>query len=216
MACGDNEPEQRKAFMAFLQTRIIDKPGVHVPKPNDADIKSFGPYTAHSAVITGFTSNPEMTGLGAKMQQVTQRVSITSIQDLVDNRGALRSVKDDLTKLTEAMNRELAKTNVERAALKQPDDLKAVYDKAFEKDVLAPVRGFNETVPLVVNIAEAALKLGDYVDVNRSKVTMQGKSVSGKDPKTARELDILVKNLSAQAPRFQEAQRRLRMTLQGN
>ena len=31
-ACGDKEPEQRAAFTQFLQTRIIDKPGVRVPQ----------------------------------------------------------------------------------------------------------------------------------------------------------------------------------------
>ena len=30
VAC-DDEPAERKAFIAFLQTRIIDKPGLHVP-----------------------------------------------------------------------------------------------------------------------------------------------------------------------------------------
>ena len=33
--CGDDEPKQRKAFIEFLQTRIVDKPGVHVPRLND-------------------------------------------------------------------------------------------------------------------------------------------------------------------------------------
>ena len=31
-ACGSKEPEQRAAFTQFLQTRIVDKPGVRVPK----------------------------------------------------------------------------------------------------------------------------------------------------------------------------------------
>jgi hypothetical protein len=215
-ACGDNEPEQRKAFIAFLQTRIVDRPGVRVPRLTDEEVKTFGPYVGHFNVMRGFTDNPEMTDIAKQMQQVTQRVSITSMQDLVDNRGALRSVKDDLGKLTEAMNRELAKTNAERAALKQPDDLKAVYDKAFEKNVLAPGRSFSETVPMVIDIAEAGVKLGDYVDANRGKVTLQGKTVTGKDTKTVRELDILVKNLAAQAPKFQDAQRRLRVVLTGS
>jgi hypothetical protein len=215
-ACGDNEPEQRKAFIEFLQTRIVDKPGVHVPRLTGDEKKSFGPYVDHFAVITAFTDNPEMVAVGAKMQSVAQRVSLNSVQDLVDHRAELKSVKDDLAKMTETMNRELAKTVAARAALKQPDDLKAIYDKAFDKDAQAPVRGFNETVPLVIDIAEAALKLGDYIDANRGKVTIQGRSVGGRDPQTAREVDILVKNLAAQGPKFQDAQRRLRIVLQGS
>jgi hypothetical protein len=215
-ACGDNEPEQRKAFIAFLQTRIVDKAGVHVPRLTDDEKKSFGPYVDHFAVITAFTDNPEMTGLAKPMQQLIQGVSLNSIQGLVDNRTTLRTVKGDIGKLMVAMNKTLADTIKQRDGLKQPDDLKAVYDKAFEKDVLAPARGFNETVPLVIDIADAALKLGDYIDANRGKVTIQGQSVGGKDAKTAREVDILVKNLAAQAPKFQDAQRRLRIVLQGS
>lgn len=214
--CGDNEPEQRKAFIAFLQTRIVDKPGVHVPKLTDDEATAFGPYVAQFNVISNFTNNPEMESVGKQMQQATQSVSISTIQQLVDNRATLRSVKEDLGKMTVAMNSALANTLKERDALKQPDDLKRVYDKAFEKDVLAPVRGFNETVPLVVGIAEAGLKLADYIDANRSKVIIQGRNVGGKDPKTAQEVDNLVKNLGAQAPKFQDAQRRLRVVLTGS
>jgi hypothetical protein len=215
-ACGDKEPEQRKAFIVFLQTRIVDKPGVHVPKLTGDEVSAFGPYVAHFNVISSFTNNPEMESIAKQMQQVTQRVSLNSIQDLVNNRAALRSVKDDLGKMTVAMNSALASTMKEHDGLKQPDDLRPVYDKAFEKDVLAPVRGFNETVPLVVDIAEATLKLADYVDANRSKVTIQGKAVGGKDARTQREIDNLVKDLSAQGPKFQEAQRRLRVVLTGS
>jgi hypothetical protein len=215
-ACGDKEPEQRKTFIEFLQVRILERPGVRVPKLTDEEASKFGPYAGHFNVMRGFTDNPEMTGLAKQMQQVTQRVSLNSVQELVDNRGALRSVKDDLGKLTVAMNKALADTLKERDGLKQPDDLKVVYDKAFEKNVLGPARSFNETVPMVVDIAEAGIKLADYVEANRSKVTMQGKTVSGKDAKTQRELDNLVKNLAATAPKFQDAQRRLRIVLQGS
>jgi hypothetical protein len=215
-ACGDKEPEQRKAFIAFLQKRIVDRPGVHVPTLTDEEVNAVGPYVGHYNVVRSFTNNPDMEGVAKQMAQVTQRVSLNSIQDLVDNRAALRSVKDDLGKLTVAMNSNLEKTIRERDSLKQPDDLKPVYDKTFEKNVLAPVRAFNETVPLVVGIAEAALKLADYIDANRSKVTIQDKSVGGKDARTQREIDNLVKNLSAQAPKFQDAQRRLRVVLTGS
>src|SRR3954466_16238353 len=90
-ACGDNEPEQRKAFITFLQTRIVDKPGVHVPKLTDDELGRFGPYAAHYNVIRDFTSNPEMEGIGKQVGQVTQRVRLTSVRGLVYNRPTFRS-----------------------------------------------------------------------------------------------------------------------------
>jgi hypothetical protein len=215
-ACGDDEPKQRSDFTTFLRERVLDKPGVRAPKLTDEEVKKFGVYVAHYNVIRSFTNNPEMESIAKQMQQVTQRVSLNSVQDLVDNRGALRSVKDDLGKITVAMNKVLADTIKERDALKQPDDLKAVYDKAFDKDVVEPARAFNETVPLVIAIAESALTLAEYIDTNRSKLTIQGKAIGGKDAKTQREIDNLVKNLSSQGPKFQDAQRRLRIVLTGS
>jgi hypothetical protein len=114
------------------------------------------------------------------------------------------------------MNKLFAATNAARAALKQPDDLKAVFDKAYEKDVGAPVRGFNETIPIVMDIAAAALKLADYVDSHRSAVTVSARSVGSKDPQTAKDLDALVKNLTRLDPVFRDAQRRLGIVLQGS
>jgi hypothetical protein len=54
LAACDSEPTHRKAFIEFLQTRIVDKPGVHVPKPNAEQSAAFGPYAKHYEVITEF------------------------------------------------------------------------------------------------------------------------------------------------------------------
>ena len=54
VGCGDQAADQRKAFTAFLQTRIIDKPGIHVPQLSEDERKAFGPYVADYAIITTF------------------------------------------------------------------------------------------------------------------------------------------------------------------
>jgi Protein of unknown function (DUF3053) len=38
--CFDQEPAQRKAFIEFLQNRIINKPGLHIPMAKN--LQSFG------------------------------------------------------------------------------------------------------------------------------------------------------------------------------
>ena len=215
-ACGDTEADQRKAFIHFLQVFIVDKPGVHVPRPTDDDIKSFGPYAAHYAVIVNFTSNPQMMGVGAKMVQVTQKTSIHSIDELVAHRAEIKSVSADLAGLREAMNRELDKASAARDALRQPDDLKAVFDKVFDKDVAAPVNAFNEAIPLAVDIAATSVKLGDYIEAHRDRVVISGTSVAGKDAQTSKELNEFLKALTADGAKFQQAQQRLHTVLQGS
>ena len=55
-ACGDDEAAQRKTFIEFLQTRIIDKPGVHVPKLDSELEGKLGVYAKHYALIANFHS----------------------------------------------------------------------------------------------------------------------------------------------------------------
>jgi hypothetical protein len=213
--CGDSKPDQRKAFIHFLQTFIVDKPGVHVPKPTDDDIKSFGAYATHYAVIVNFASNPEMMNIGAKMTEVTRTTDIHSIEQLLAHRAEIRTVSADLGKLREAMNREFAKTTAARAALQQPDDLKAVFDTAFERDVAAPVRGFNDAIPIAVEIATTSANLGDYIDGHRNRVEISGTSIAGKDTQTNKDLNGFLKALVADGARFRDAQQRLNAVLQG-
>ena len=52
--CFDNEPAQRAAFVKFLQTRIIDKPGLHIPILSDKEIADLGPYADQYRIMNGF------------------------------------------------------------------------------------------------------------------------------------------------------------------
>ena len=56
--CND-EPAERKAFIEFLQTRIIDKPGLHVPHLTQEESASFGDYAKQYAIITDFNDGLE-------------------------------------------------------------------------------------------------------------------------------------------------------------
>src|ERR1700690_2693584 len=54
-ACFDNEPAQRAAFIKFLQTRIIDKPGLHIPILSDKETADLGPtYVDQYRIMSGF------------------------------------------------------------------------------------------------------------------------------------------------------------------
>lgn len=213
-ACGENEAEQRKAFIGFLQTQIVDKPGVHVPKLNDADTKAFGDYTKHYAVITDFVGDAGMMAMSKTMAEGLP--GMRSLQDLIDQRATVRKTGNDMGGLQRVMDEKFEKTKAARDALKQPDDLKVVYDAAFDKVIGAPVRGFREATPLAQTIAIAAANLGDYVAARGDSIRVVGTSLQTKDKKTQSEIDALVNVLNANAPKFNEAQRKLRIVLQGS
>ena len=54
--CGDNEAMQRKAFIEFLQSRIVAKPEIHLPKLTADETAAFGDYAKHYAVIADFNT----------------------------------------------------------------------------------------------------------------------------------------------------------------
>jgi len=213
-ACGDSEPEQRKAFMAFLQTRIVDRPGVHVPIANDEDIKAFGPYIAHYKVITDFVGDSKLTAMNKTMNDALP--ALRSFQDLIDKRAEVKVGGERLREAIKAADTRLAETEKARAALKQPDDLKKVYDAAFDKVITKPMQGFRETTPIALDIIDAAVKLADYMVAHRDTVKIVGTSPQATDRKTQEEVNALANALNANAPRMNEAQRRLRILLQGS
>jgi hypothetical protein len=213
-ACFDGEPEQRKAFINFLQTRVIDRPGVRIPNPSADEIKSIGPYAAHFKVITDFTGDAALTAMASKMSSGLPNLS--NIQSVIDNRDVLRKTNAEMGGLMRAMNEKYLATQKERDALKQPDDLKTVYDKAFDKTVTAPVNGFREAAPIAQAILEAAANLADYVVSHKDSVRITGGQVQATSTRAQTELAPLVNAISAQATKFNEAQRRLRTLLTGN
>lgn len=81
------KPTQRKAFIGFLQTQIVDRPGVHVPVLNAADNKAFGNYTAHYAVITDFVGDADMTAMLKKNERGAAAAAIDA--------GAGRAARHD-------------------------------------------------------------------------------------------------------------------------
>lgn len=105
----------------------------------------------------------------------------------------------------------LAETKNAHSSPRQPDDVKAVYDAVFDKVVTKPMQGFHDTTSIALDIIDAALKLADYMVAHGDKV----KIVDTRPQAADRETQDEVNALNANAPRMNEAQRRLRILLQG-
>lgn len=212
-ACGDKEPEQRAAFTEFLQTRIVDKPGVRVPKLTDEEKKSFGDYAAQYAVITDF--NAGMDASVKPLSGILQKGQVRSLNDIVTRRDDLKTVRASLDDMSTALKEEQAKADAARAQLKQPEDLKAVYDKAYEKTVSLPADTFRDVLPQINATYDASLKIADYVEAHKAKIEIKGASVTVTDTAVQAELNKLLQDLNAQARNVQQAQTRLQAVVMG-
>lgn len=212
-ACGSSEPDQRAAFKQFLQTRIIDKPGVHVPKLTPEESKSFGDYTQHYAVITDFNS-----GMDASIKPLNgfvQKGAFHSLSDVIERRDDLKTVQAGLNDLVVQLKQQLAKADAAHAQLKQPDDLKTVYDSAYDRTVTVPANTLLTVMPQVNGTFESGLKVADYVDAHKAQIQINGSVIQVTDPKVQAELNTLLQDLNAKAKVVQEAQTRMQAVLLG-
>jgi hypothetical protein len=214
-ACGNKEAEQRAAFIEFLQTRLLDKPGLRVPTPSEEQKASFGDYAKHYAVITDFNEGMNKS-VSQPMGEVMAKGALRSIADLASRRDDLKAAKDGLAGLRSALDQQLAKADAARAQLKQPDDLKQVYDKAYEKTVSAPAATFKEVFPALDTVFDGALAVGDYLQQNKSKIQVSGSTVTVTDPAVQAELNKMLQNLNGQSAAINAAQRKMQAMVRGS
>jgi hypothetical protein len=212
-ACGDSEPDQRKAFTAFLQTRIVDKPGIHVPRPTAEQTKSFGPYAEHYALITGF--NDEMDQAMRGPYKIAQTAAPRTIQDVLARRNDIQALGEAMTAVEAKMRGTLADIESKRVSLRQPDDLKPVFAAAYVRTVTAPAEAFLATIPPVTDTVRLSLRLADYLDSHRASVKVNGAMIQTSDAKAQAEINQMLDALKAQNQRLNDARRRLQTVISG-
>ena len=213
-ACGGDDAAQRKAFVAFLQTRIVDKPGIHVPHPTADETKAWGGYAQQYAIITGF--NDELSQhVTAPMNQAIARGSITSLQDLVTRRADLVEVRRGMGGIRSDLDKQFATAETAHASLKQPPDLKPVFDAAYERDVAGPAHAFQAALPVAEDAIAAAVDLGDFLVQHHDKIILQGTQVQVSDPALQRDLSARLSALNAKGQAAQSAQQRLQALVEG-
>ena len=211
-ACGDQEPSQRKEFIEFLQTRILDKPGAHVPQLSGNQKDAFGPYIKDYAIITDFAAGPsgEPGNLQQRFGAIMAKGSIRSMSDLATRREDLAAVQNLVGELGGAIDQALAKADAAKAQLKQPDDLRVVFDKAYERDVTAVARNVRQMLPPVQDMTAAALQLSDFIASHKDKLEVTGMMITAKDQKTLAALQPLLDDFNAKGRAAMALQQKFR------
>lgn len=213
-ACGDPEVGQRKAFIEFLQTRIVDKPGIHVPQLTPENRTAFGPYADHYAVITRFHEAMNQS-VSPKLTAAVKGGAITSVGDLVTRRGDIETARKTLGAMSAALDGAASEADAGRAKLSQPPDLKAVYDKAYQRLVTESVTTFREVVPVADTVFAKALGLADYLEARKAQVKVSGPSIQVTDRKVQEELNAKLADLQAQQRAMMEAQAKFQKLVYG-
>jgi len=213
--CGRSDAEQRQAFIAFMQTRVLDKPGIHVPRLTDEERESLGDYADDFAIITDFNKMMDES-ISSKLSSAMNAGSISSVEDVVNHRPQIRAAAATLGTLNSALDTNLAKANEARAKLDQPEDVKAVFDQTYDRLVTKPAGAFKEVVPVATNVLDQVLDLANYLDAHRSAVTFSGSLMNVTDPAVRSAIQGKLEALQGSQQALQSAQSKLQSVINGS
>ena len=203
--CGDPEATQRKSFISFLQTRIIDKPGLHVPQLTPDEAKSFGAYGAHYAVITEF-HRVMNESVSPKLTAALSQGAVSSVGDLVRLQPTLQAARTIMSQMVAALDDDLARADASHAALTQTADVKAVYDSAYERLVSVPGATLRSVAPVADQAFADALDLATYLDQHKGQVTVSGAMLQASSAPVRDAVNAKLQKLQASQQAIQRAQ----------
>jgi hypothetical protein len=212
--CFDNEPQQRRAFITFLQTRIIDKPGLHIPIMSDQDVADFGPYADHYRIMNGFHHKLDAS-ISKDLARVMQIGNPRSLEDLRDHRDIFPVLKRGMANTKTDPDKAEGEADAAHKALKQPPDLKTVYDIAYDRMMTAPAKVFRELGPMIEDILPAIEEVAAYLDEHRDTVAFLGGSPVVSDPAARAKLAALMEAAGRAAQASEEGKQKLRAMAEG-
>jgi DUF3053 family protein len=114
------------------------------------------------------------------------------------------------------LDRELAVADAAHGALKQPDDLKPVYDWAYDRDVTQPAKAFSQIFPDADEAMKSILSLADFIAAHRDAITIRRSMIEIGDPALQRPLSAMIDALRANQDAIQKAQQRLQTVVTGS
>lgn len=213
--CGGSDAGQRKAFITFLQTRVVDKPGMHMAQPTDQERTSFGHYADQYAIITDFNHKMDES-VSPKLSAAMSAASIQSLEDVVTERAKLQAARASIDAMAGTLGSDVAQADAAHAKLDQPADVKAVYDKAYDRLVTAPAAAFKGIVPVMDTVLGEAIDLGRYVDEHRSAIRLSGSTIEASDPAVRSAINDKLQALQSSQQAVQSAQARLQSVVYGS
>lgn len=212
--CFGQEPAQRAAFIEFLQKRIVDKPGLHIPIMSDQDVANFGPYADQYRIMNGFHHRLNA-AISADFARAMQIGSPRSLDELVQHRAMLPIVRQGMEKMKTEIDKALADADAAHAALKQPADLKIVYDKAYDHMVTKPANVFRELIPTVLSGLPVIEKIAAFLDEHRNAIEYRGGVPFTRDASLRPQLEALMQEGAKVAEASAEGKRKLRAMADG-
>jgi hypothetical protein len=203
--CGDKEGEQRKAFSDFLQNTVM-RSGEHLPALSEDQKQRFGNYTNDYAIIYNFSQQVNK-AVDQGLRPVVDELSAIRVpQDYLTHRDTLRQTSGTLNMLAQQIQNAKNQADSSKAALKQPDDLKAVYDRIYAKVVTQPAASLMPLMPALQSLSQDVVQAGDFLQQQGARVSFNDNGVQFPTSQQASQYNTLMSNVAAKAQALTQAQ----------
>ena len=203
--CGDKEADQRKAFIDFLQNTVM-RSGEHLPSLSEDQKQKFGNYVSDYAIIYGFSQQVNKAVDSGLKPVVDELSAIRTPQDYLTRRDSLRQASGSLAVLNQQIQTAKTQADSSKATLKQPEDLKTVYDNVFNKVVTQPADALMPLLPTLQTLSQDVIQAGDFLQQQGTRVTFNGSAVQFPTQEQASAYNTLMSNLSLNAQALNQAQ----------
>lgn len=212
-ACGDKEPEQRKAFIDYLQNTVM-RSGMKLPTLSEDQKQKFGPYVSDYAILVTFSQQLSKSVDASLVPAIEQINQIRVAQDYLSKRDALQQSAGALNLLVQQIRTAKAQADSAQAALKLPDDLKVVFNRAFDNIVTQPANVLIPAVPVVSSFVQDLVQVGDFLQQQGTQVTFNNGGIQFQTPQQAAQYNTMMSNLVAKYPEMMAAQKRVMKVMQ--
>lgn len=202
--CFDKEGDQRKAFSDFLQNTVM-RSGERLPALTTDQKKQFGPLVSDYAILYGFSTQINQ-AMDAGIRPVVDSVNaIREPQNYLTQRNALRQANGSLGVLSQQIQNARMQADSAHSTLKQPDDLRSVFDKAYQQVVTTPANAMQPLIPAAQTLTSQLVQVGDFIEQQGDRVGFVAGGIQFPTSQQASVYNSLVSPLAGQHQAFIQA-----------
>ena len=202
-ACRKSEKEQRKAFIEFLETNVLaaDANGLQM---SDETRKKVGSYGRHFDVIVMYAR--EVGDINARLAGEQARIAASGpvpMDKLGGERKRIEQLVVLLSRSIQHLETARKKADAAKAALKQPEDVQEVFNRAYAKEVGGYAAASQSLWAAQRDFYAEALRMGVFLERHKEKIQFRNKTVTIDEQALLLEYNALQKSLEEKSQKMQ-------------
>lgn len=201
--CSDPEPRQREAFIVFLQTEIINKSRVNLPPLTSQKQEEIGSYLQYYQLLTSF--NQQLKIVFTPLEQSIRAIQpMNTVSQLIDQQQQINDVLANIKMTQQAMDKVIISSKEAYDALVLPEEVKKVFDDAFNKVVINEVEMAKQVLPLMTNVYTSMQRVIDFVKLKGNKLSINNASIQFSTPEDLDTFNQLYKSMQDAYQEYQQ------------